>query len=334
MLPPAPAEPFRWQDGERLIAFGRGASSAAAGEFGSGFALLSTERALATAPSIAERAGRVHLVRAGRVDEIAAELLGAVEGDLVVGLGGGRVIDTAKAIAAARGDGTRAAAVPTTLAGAEMTRVHRHAAGAPPETARVRPALVINDPALSASQERPGLAASALNALGHAAEAPLTPFANPVSTLAALDGARRLVRALQSPEEPDRDELAFGALLAGYAIDSAVYGLHHVLSQTLARHAEIAHGSANAVMLPHSLRALASRFPDRVERFGQALGGDPVEVVSGLVPLAGATRLRDHGVEHDALELCAEEAAGRAELGLTPPSADSEELLGLYEAAW
>jgi alcohol dehydrogenase class IV len=331
----SPAAPFRWQDGERVVAFGRGAAISAAGELGDGFVLLSTERAVASAPEIAERAARVHLVRSGRVDEIAAELLPEVDGELIAGLGGGRVIDTAKAIAAARGsDGVRVAAIPTTLSGAEMTRVHRHAAGVAADTKRVRPAVVINDPVLSASQELPGLAASALNALGHAAEAPLTPFANPVSTLAALDGAGRVVSALQTPEDPDRDELALGALLAGYAIDSAIYGLHHVLSQTLARHGGIGHGTANAIMLPHSLRALASRFPDRLERFGEALGGDPIEVAARLVPLTGATRLQDAGVEHDALEHCAEEAAERAELGLTPPAADAEELLGLYESAW
>jgi alcohol dehydrogenase class IV len=326
VLPSSPAAPFRWQDGDRVVAFGRGASSAAAGELGDGFALLSTERAVASAPGIAERAGRVHLVRPGRVDEIAAELLPEVDGELIAGLGGGRIIDTAKAIAAARGEGIRVAAIPTTLSGAEMTRVHRHAAGVAADTTRVRPAVVVNDPALSASQELPGLAASALNALGHAAEAPLTP--------SALDGAHRLVTALRTPDGPDRDELALGALLCGYAIDSAIYGLHHVLSQTLARHGGIGHGTANAIMLPHSLRALASRFPDRLERFGEALGGDPVDVVGRLVPLTGALRLQEAGVEHDALERCAEEAAGRAELGLTPPAADAEELLGLYEAAW
>ena len=77
----------------------------------------------------------------------------------------------------------------------------------------MRPRVVVNDPALSASQPVAELAASALNALSHAAEGPCTPLANPVATLAAHDGARLLARSLRA--EPDRDGLALGALLCG-----------------------------------------------------------------------------------------------------------------------
>lgn len=316
------------------MVFGRGAITESGGDLGSGFALLSTARALATAPHIAEQAAAVLTVRPGRVDEIAAELLNAVDAELVVALGGGRVIDTAKAVAAARGNGTRVAAIPTTLSAAEMTLVHRHATGVAPETPRVRPALVLNDPELSASQSEPELAASALNALGHAAESPLTPLANPVSTLAALDAARRIVGAFNAEEDPDRDALALGALLAGYSIDSAGYGLHHVLSQTLVRYAGVGHGPANAIMLPHTLRALARRFPEENEQLAEAVDGEPSGVAANLSTLTGATRLREVGVDHDALVQCAEEAAKRPELWLTPPPADEAELLALYEAAW
>ena len=65
---------------------------------------------------------------------------------------------------------------------------------------------------------------------------------------------------------PDRASLALGALLAGYVIGSTGYGLHHILSQTLVRFAGVEHGAANAIMLPHSIEALARRFPDDGER--------------------------------------------------------------------
>ena len=80
----------------------------------------------------------VHDVPTGRVDEVAGDLLDAVDGDLLVALGGGRVVDVAKALAAARG--ADAAAIPTTLSAAEMTRGHRHARGVDPATPRVRAA--------------------------------------------------------------------------------------------------------------------------------------------------------------------------------------------------
>ena len=92
--------------------------------------------------------------------------------------GGRRVLDSAKAIAGA--DGLPCAAVPTTLSGAELTRIHRMPAGVDQFTL-VRPSLVIGDPALMASAPMPGIAASAMNALGHAIEALYAPRANPVA---------------------------------------------------------------------------------------------------------------------------------------------------------
>jgi alcohol dehydrogenase class IV len=323
---------FTWYDGERTIRFGRGVAGEAVGVLGGpGYALLTTARARGAAPEVIEAAATVLEVAPGRVDELAGELLGTIEQDRIVALGGGRVVDVAKALAGASLGAARAMAIPTTLSGAEMTRVHRQAAGAPEGAANVRPAVVVNDPALSASQPDPELAASALNALGHAAEGPCTPRANPVSTLAALEAARLIVAGF-SPRTggADRDTLALAALLAGYTIDSTVYGLHHVLSQTLVRLGGIGHGPANAIMLPHSLGALAWRFPAWIERLGETMGGDPAEFAQGLCARTGATRLGELGVDAAALDACADAAAERPELGLTPPRADRAELRALY----
>jgi alcohol dehydrogenase class IV len=325
---------FTWRDGERLIRFGRGAADEAPGLLGEGYVLLTTERAAATAPELVERAGAVHHVPRGQVDAIAGDLLDAVDGELIAGLGGGRVVDTAKALAAAR-PGRRAAAIPTTLSAAEMTAVHRHARGVPAGTPRVRPAIVVNDPALSGSQPPQGLAASAGNALGHAVDGAATTLASPVPTLAAHEAAR-LTALAYAPggAEPDRDALALAALLSGYAIGAAWYGLHHVASQTLAREAGAGHGPANAALLPHTAAALRRRRPDALDALDRACG-EPVETLARRVAAAaGADGLRHIGVAEDALERCAQAAAGRPELALTPPPADAAELLAVYRQAW
>jgi alcohol dehydrogenase class IV len=122
-------------------------------------------------------------------------------------------------------------------------------------------------------------------------------------------------------------------MLAGYAIDSAWYGLHHVLSQTLVRLAGISHGSANAIMLPHSLGALAWRFPESHEQLAEALGGDPAEVAARICARTGATTLGALGVDEPTLHDCADAASQRQELELTPPRAERGELLALYEHA-
>jgi alcohol dehydrogenase class IV len=331
---PIPVTPFRWRDGERTIIFGRGSLAEAGELLERGYALLTTPRALVSAEDLAQPASAVHEVPRGRVDEIAGKLRPRVEGDLLVALGGGRVIDVAKALAAADPP-RRVAAIPTTLSGAEMTSVHRHVPGVPGDTPRVRPAIVINDPALSASAPVAPLAESTGNALGHAYEGPVTPLTNPLAEMAALSATRLIDEAFASPPgDPARDALALGALLAGYAIGSAGYGLHHVLSQTLARVAGVSHGVANTVMLPVTARALAERAPRWFTRLEQVLGSGPVALALAIRDLAAVTSLREAGVSEDQVEACVEHASQRPELAMTPPPADADEIRALYQAAY
>lgn len=326
---------FTWQDGERLVRFGRGAIAEAPDLVGPGHVLLTTSRVRDAAPHLAESAAAVLEVAPGRVDELAGDLLEPVRaagGDVLVALGGGRVIDVAKALASALGD-RRVAAVPTTLSAAEMTPIHRRARGAAQDTPGVRPAIVVNDPALCASQPDAELAASAANALGHAIEGPLTPRSSPVPTLAGREAAR-LIAGAWAGAEPDRDALALAALLSGYAIGATGYGLHHVASQMLVRLGGAGHGPANAVLLPHSIALLRTRASAAFEELAVAIGADPSDVASDLARRAGTVRLRDMGVEESALDACAEAAAQRPELAMTPPAATAGELRALYASAW
>jgi maleylacetate reductase len=300
------------------------------------YALLTTERALGQAPALAEGAGSIVYVPAGRVDEVSARLRPRVsEGQALVALGGGRVVDTAKAIAGA--DGLACAAVPTTLSGAEMTRFHRAPAGAE-NPQLVRPTLVVGDPKLMASQPMPGLAASAMNALAHALEALYTPLANPVASMAALRGAHLIASGL-APAEPDRADLALGALLAGYASGQTGYAFHHAVCQTTVRLAGTPHAETNAVMLPHSIRLMVDRAPGEIGRLGRSLGAPTSEAaaapraVEWLVAKAGVTTLGALGVRPAQVDEIVQAVAGRPEVRNTPRPPDAAELRGLLTAA-
>jgi alcohol dehydrogenase class IV len=322
---------FTWQDGERTIRFGRGAVADAPDLLDGPYTVLTTERAQEAAPAIVQGAQAVHLVDPGFVDKLAANLL-HVEGDLIVGLGGGRVIDTAKAIVGTRDD-ARAAAIPTTLSAAEMTSGHRRPAGHEHRARQVRPAIVINDPNLSASQPVSELAASSANALSHAVEAAITIFASPVPSLAAREAMRLIdVAWLVEDEDPGhigREQLALASLLSGYAIDGAKYGLAHVLSQTLVRVAGTGHGQANAAVLPAAIGALERRNPRRVDPDGSLAA-----LARKLARRAGADGIHRLGVSEADLDAAADAAARRPDLAYTPPAADRDELRALYAEAY
>ena len=333
------ADPFSFRDGERLIRFGAGVGAEAPALLEErGFAdhvLLTTERATATLPGAAEAASEVVLVPHGRVDEVSAELLPAVGGCSVVALGGGRVIDTAKAIAGVRG--VACAAIPTTLSGAELTPFHRTPKGV--EGARlVRPALVIADPELMASQPGPELAASAMNALAHGMEALYTPLANPVAELAALRGAELLAAGLMAGPE-GHDEVALGALLTGYASASTGIAIHHATCQTIVRSAGTPHAQTNAVMLPHFAGLMANRAPAQLSAFARALGApgpDPAAaagLVAALTARSGTTRLSELGVREEHLPPVAAAVVEHPLYGNTPEPPSEGELLGLLRAA-
>jgi hypothetical protein len=144
----------------------------------------------------ASGASAVHEVQPGRVDELAAGLADHVGATNLVALGGGRVIDVAKAIAAVGGG--RVAAIPTTLSGAEMTGFHRLPAGrsAPRLT---RAALVIAAPAAMTSLPEPALRASAMNALS-----PPAPTAPKPSTRRWRTRSRRSPRCAAPGSSPAR----------------------------------------------------------------------------------------------------------------------------------
>ena len=293
------------------------------------YALLTTDRALSQAGTLAEGAAAVVYVPQGRVDEVSAELLPRVGRRPLVALGGGRVVDTAKAIGGAID--APVAAVPTTLSGAEMTRFHRMPAGA--EDARlVRPSLVVADPDLMASQPQPGLAASAMNALAHAVEALYTPMANPVASMAALRAAELIVGALGAASV-EREALALGALLAGYASGQTGYAFHHVVCQTTVRIAGTPHAETNAVVLPHSLRMARGRVPGAIARLDAAVAGSAEEVVDRLVGAAGLATLRDLGARDEHIEPILDALAGRREIANTPKPPERDELRALVVAA-
>lgn len=330
---------FTWIDGERLIRFGDRAlddSLRLLDERGfDRYSLVTTARALETVPELADDALVVVEVPDGPVPEAAAAIRGDLPPAPLVALGGGRVIDAAKAVAAVAG--VDCAAIPTTLSGAELTPFHRLPAGADGATT-VRPSLVLAAPRLMASQPGPQLAASAMNALAHAVEALYVELANPVTELAALRAVGLIAEGL-TDDPPERERLALGALLAGYAVGATGFGLHHVISQTTVRVAGSGHAATNAVMLPHVVAAMERRAPGPIGRLALALGAEPgapgaaAELIRELAARAGATRLSELGVEDEHIARIAAEAAVRPQLQNTPEPPSESELAALVREA-
>jgi alcohol dehydrogenase class IV len=321
------ADSFTMRDGERTIRFGEGTAAEAPDLLRQAgfadYALLTTERAAGSAPL--EPAATLQ-VPPGLVDELSAALLEEAGERPLVALGGGRVIDTAKAIGGVTG--ASVAAIPTTLSGAELTPFHRTPAGV--DGARmVRPSLVIADPLLVTSQPEPELWASAMNALAHGMEALYTPLANPVAERAALGGAEAIFAK----------DVALGAFLCGWASGMTGFAVHHATCQVIVRIAGTPHAQTNAVMLPHFAGMMSGRVPGVMGELARALGdpdGDP-EAAAGraskLSARSGHTRLATLGVGEEHLPRVAAAVMQHPALGNTPDPPGEAELLELLRVA-
>ena len=339
---------FIWRDAGRTVVFRRGGVGAAVevlrGQGIGEFELLSTQRALADAPVLADAASGVHEVQSGQVPAAAAALLDAlspphdagkeVRAHPLVALGGGRVVDVAKAVASV--SGAAVVAIPTTMSGAEMTGSHRLPAGAEDRVrGSVRPRLVIADPEAMTSQPEEQLRASSMNALAHGADTLYLPLSNPVSEMTALRGAELIAAALdQARDGRDREALALGSILCGYAIDSAGMGFHHLVCQSLVRFCGTPHAETNAAILPLAVAFLSEQAPEPYERLATALDTTLLDLPDRIEELGRPPRLGEVGGDPSKLGDAVEAMLQRSELQRVPRPPSRGELFDLVERAW
>jgi alcohol dehydrogenase class IV len=214
--------------------------------------------------------------------------------DLVIGIGGGSVVDTGKAIAAlltnegdlldyleviGRGQPlTRPSApyiaIPTTAGtGSEVTRnavlaSPRHRVKVSMRSPLMLPRLAVVDPELTHSMP-PGLTASTgLDAFTQVLEPYVSHRANPVTDAICREGLRRAAHSLRRAYEDGsdaaaREDMALVSLFGGLALANAGLGAVHGFAGPLGGMFDGPHGALCARLLPYvmetNVRALQSR---------------------------------------------------------------------------
>lgn len=224
--------------------------------------------------------------------------------DSLVALGGGSVIDTAKAVNILTSMGgehlldysgagclTRPlkplAVVPTTAGtGSEVTLVaviKDEASGrkVPFTSPFLLPQLAVLDPRLTQGLPLNITAATAMDAMTHAIEAFIGTAKNPVSDALALMAVEKIASALpQIIHDPQnkqlRLQLAEGSTLAGMAFSNSMVGLVHALGHSLGARCHLPHGLCMNLFLPTVLDYNRPEVDNELARL--------------LLPLVGAER--------------------------------------------
>ena len=257
---------FTWVDGERTIHFGRGVAADAAEALGGpAYTLLTTERARGR-PRRRSASWRWHRAHRRPGPGPRARRRPAGRGPAATGSSrsaAGAWSTSTKALARGRrgaaGDGGPDHPVGRGDDARAPARARRRRGDAA-RAARGRRLRSRRWPPRSRSTSWPR---SSLNALGHAVEGPCTRAARTRSRRSPPTRPRGCSRAGWAGDEPDRETLALGALLAGYVIDSTGLGLHHVLAQTLVR---VARARATAPRTRCCCRTRSRRSPRRCPR--------------------------------------------------------------------
>lgn len=249
--------------------------------------------------------------------------------DLIIGVGGGSSIDTAKAIAAiAANDGSLfdylevvgrgqplqkpalpCIAIPTTSGtGSEVTR---NAVIASPEhrvKASIRhvsmlPRVALVDPQLTLDMPPLLTACTGMDALTQLLEAFVCSRSNPMTDSFCREGLGRVARSLKiaykiGSDLPAREDMSLAALLSGLALANAGLGAVHGLAGPLGGMFDAPHGALCAALLPHAmsvnLKAISERAPShpagrRFEEIAQILNQNPRATASDGVAWTAET---------------------------------------------
>ncbi len=287
----------------------------------------------------------------------------SLNADVIIGLGGGSPIGTAKAAVARVPGGATAedvrwtvAAIPTTYSGSEVTPVFgtTDVARGRKEVVRnpgIRPRLVLYDPELAVDTPPDLTAGTGINALAHCVEGLYSNDAGDEERSMAIDAASLLVehlpKAFARPEDLARRYHLFeGSMLAGLVLARAGMGVHHGLCHVLGGRYNAPHGILNAIILPHAMRFNLPVAGPAYVRLAPVFGLKAVDSPRTAEAVCRAVtdfirqfrlpdRLRELGIPKTDLPAVAADALQSQSVRRNPrPLRDARDALTILEAAW
>ncbi|WP_431210786.1 iron-containing alcohol dehydrogenase [Puia sp. P3] len=298
----------------------------------------------------------------------------AFDPDVIIGIGGGSVLDLAKMVAAQlgneqgldqwvgigllKGRARKLVCVPTTSGtGSEVSPNAILVDGRDNQkkgfiSPFLVPDIVYVDPLLTVSVPPAITAATGLDALTHCLEAYTNKFAQPFIDMYAFEGMRliaaNLVRAVKQGDDGEaRSQVAMGSLLGGFCLGPVNTAAVHALSYPLGSSYHLPHGLSNALLLPYvmafNIPAAVDRYADVAVALGCDRDGDAmatalkgVEKIRQLIRECGIpATLREVGIAQEAIPGMAADAMKIVRLlKNNPRPVGLEDAIGIYKSAY
>lgn len=292
--------------------------------------------------------------------------------DFIVAFGGGSPLDVAKAVAVLATYGGKITdyegggkvpgpvvpmiAIPTTAGtGSEVTAFsvitdHSRNYKLTVVSNYLLPAYAILDPELITSVPAGTAAACGVDAMVHALEAYISLAASPFSDMFALKALGLIGKSIRAYVANRKNERAaegmlLGSLFAGIAFSHARLGDVHAMSHPVSAYFNVAHGIANAILLPTIVTFNELSDQGKYYDIYQSIAKCPVEkTVFSSDMLATELRtlnaelgipsgLREVGVKEEFIEAMADDAMKSGNIAVNPRSTTKADVIDLYKKA-
>lgn len=232
----------------------------------------------------------------------------AADADCIVAIGGGSVMDTAKAVgiivnnpefadvrslegvAPTKKHAVFTIAVPTTAGTAAevtinyvITDVEKKRKFVCVDTNDI-PEIAVVDPEMMSSMPKGLTAATGMDALTHAIEGYITKGACTISDMFHLEAIRLISQNLRSAvlNDPDgREGMALGQYIAGMGFSNVGLGIVHSMAHGLSALYDTPHGVACAIILPTGLEYNKAAAGERYRAVGKAMGVEGIDSMTG-----------------------------------------------------
>ncbi len=293
--------------------------------------------------------------------------------DFIVALGGGSALDTAKGISVMctnSGDitdyeksdfknaGLPIIAVPTTAGtGSEISKF-----AVITDTEKkikmliggeaIIPKIAILDPELTIMMPKSVTAATGMDALTHAIEAYISKASQPMTDIYALKAieliSKNLPKVVLDGENLEaRENMLIAQMYAGFAFSNASVALVHAMARPLGAYFDVAHGLANALLLPkvmefnrpackQKLKQVAKTMGEKVHGVSDNEGSlRAIKSISNLFSETGLPKsLKEVGVLKESIKDMAKDAIVSGSVLFNPRKPSLEEIIDIYEKVY
>lgn len=216
---------------------------------------------------------------------------------------------------------------------------------------KITPSYVIADPEYTRTMPKGVTAATGMDAITHAVESYISNMATPLTKYNSIQGLKIFYENLPKVVEDGnnmeaRENMMMGCVITGFGFSNANLGLVHGIAHTLSAHFHLAHGMANAVVLPYVMAYNAPSCPDEMIELAKAIDlpmtGDKdkdmyalSDALLAMTKKLGIKTLSEQGIKEEDFDMLADDVLKEPVLNFNPKQGvTKEDVLELLKKAF